>query len=155
MSNPWEAPSHTNPLYGPQNHATPNPTAPSADPGMLGGNNSTHAWVDAPVSQDPRLAARYAGYRFVPVAILLAVCLGPLGVLYVGFLNGVGATLLFYFVGRALYPFFTAAASGAPSDAALAVFGLALAWAIGIPWAIIGAKIRNARRAKRLGLSDG
>ena len=33
--------------------------------------------------------------------------------------------------------------------------GLTLASAIGIPWAVIGAKVRNARRAQRLGLRGG
>ena len=151
MSNPWGAPDHTNPVSGPQHHAPPNPTAPSSDPGMLGGSGGGSEWRPGPVTQDPRLAAAYANYRFLWVAILLAVCVGPIGVFYVGLLNGVAASLLVFVVGRTLFGAVAAATGSRLGDATAIALGLAVIWGISIPWAIIGTKVRNARRAQRQG----
>jgi hypothetical protein len=149
MGNPWEAPDHTNPVYGPQHHAPPNPTQSSADPGLLGGSAGGGGWQAPPVTQDPRLAAQYADYRFLWVAILLALFLGPLGVFYVGFLNGIGASVLVVAAGRTLFSALTAATGAPLDDTQVVEFGLAVIWGISIPWAIIGTKVRNARRARR------
>ena len=151
MSNPWEAPDHTNPVFGPQHHAPPNPTAPSSDPGLLGAGTGGGEWRPAPVTQDPRLAAEYANYRFLWVAVLLAVCLGPIGVFYVGLLNGVAASLLVLGAGRTLFGAVAAATGSRLDDATAIALGLTVIWGISIPWAIIGTKVRNARRAQRQG----
>ena len=109
MSNPWGAPDHTNPVHGPQHHAAPNPTQSSPDLGLLGGGTGAGGWQAPPVMQDPRLVAQYADYRFLWVAILLAFFLGPLGVFYVGFFSGVGASVLVVAAGRTLFSALTAA----------------------------------------------
>ena len=147
MSNPWGAPDHTNPVHGPQHHAAPNPTQSSPDLGLLGGGTGAGGWQAPPVMQDPRLVAQYADYRFLWVAILLAFFLGPLGVFYVGFFSGVGASVLVVAAGRTLFSALTAGTGAPLDDTQVVEFGLAVIWGISIPWAIIGTKLRNARRA--------
>jgi hypothetical protein len=149
MSNPWEAPDHTNPVHGPQHHATPNPTAPSSDPGMLGAGAVEAGWRPPVVTQDPRLAAAYANYRFLWGAILLAVCLGPIGVFYLGLLHGVAASVVVLAVGRTLFGAIRTARGASPDDVTTVVLGLAVVWGISIPWAIVGTRMANARRARR------
>ena len=151
MTNPWEAPDHTNPVHGPQHHAAPNPTQSSPDPGLLGAGSGAAGWQAPPVVQNPGLAAEFAKYRFMWVAILLAFFLGPLGVFYVGFLNGVGAWALAFAVGQTLFSALTAAKGSPLDDSTIAALTLAVCWGISIPWAIIGTKVRNAKRARRQG----
>jgi hypothetical protein len=84
-----------------------------------------------------------AGRKSIPVAVGFAL-LGPLGLFYVSFLNGVAALIVVPYAARTL-AFGAAQAFRAGPDAVtpLAVF---FCWLITVPWAVIAARRRNARR---------
>jgi hypothetical protein len=81
------------------------------------------------------------GRKSIPVAIGFAV-LGPLGLFYVSFLNGVAALLVVPIAIRAL-AFGSGRTLGAGEDGV--TLAVILCWCITIPWAIIAARRRNAR----------
>jgi hypothetical protein len=81
------------------------------------------------------------GRKSIPVAIGFAV-LGPLGLFYVSFLNGVAALLIVPIVIRALALGSGRALGAGEHGVTLAVI---LCWCITIPWAIVAARRRNAR----------
>jgi hypothetical protein len=143
-------------------HAPENPT-PSYSVGGGGGfdfpayNPPTYAgtpvgsYAGSPVGS---YASTSAGHyvrpkRGVILAVVLATVLGPLGLFYVNFLNGIVALFIVPFVVRHL-AFMIAFGSGGDMNT---VYRLAvpILWCITIPWSIVGVKIRNARidRAQR------
>jgi hypothetical protein len=143
MSNPWEVPDHTNPI----GHHVPNPT-PQGEPAPLlggGGDWSTPTPTPAPIVT----GGAYPGnWRMGPsrkamwLAILLAVLLGPFGLFYVSFLNGVAALVVLpvivQFIVKTLI-----ASRGARIDTILAP----LIWGFTVPWAIIATLRHNAKIA--------
>jgi hypothetical protein len=84
--------------------------------------------------------------RSVPLAVLLAALLGPFGLFYLGLLNGIAALVILPPLVRTL-AFMTARAYGGGMDTVGKV-AIPILWAIAIPWAIIGVKIRNARAGR-------
>jgi hypothetical protein len=88
--------------------------------------------------------------RLTPLAIFLALVLGPLGLFYLGFLNGIAALFILPPVVRTV-AMQLALISGAGPDAIIK-FAVPVLWCLAVPWAIIGVKIRNARidRAARM-----
>jgi hypothetical protein len=143
MSNPWEVPDHTNPI----GHHVPNPT-PQGEPAPLLGAGSD--WSTPTPTRAPIVTGgAYPGnWRMGPsrkamwLAILLAVLLGPFGLFYVSFLNGVAALVVLpvivQFIVKTLI-----ASRGARIDTILAP----LIWGFTVPWAIIATLRHNAKIA--------
>lgn len=134
MNNPWEVPRHDNPLY----HSTPNPTP--ADKPMNLGDGDAQMQVGAPGSYG---GASGGTYKFIWVSIGLSIILGPLGLFYVSFLNGVGALT----VGATVVPFIAirlARLFGGGYDLAGNI-GVGVLWCVTVPWAIIATRRHNAK----------
>jgi len=83
------------------------------------------------------------GRKSLPLAIALAL-LGPLGLFYISFLNGVAGLIVVSFVARALALILAPAFGG--GEAAAVRVGIFVCWLITIPWAVVAAKRHNARR---------
>jgi hypothetical protein len=83
------------------------------------------------------------GRKSVPLAIALAL-LGPLGLFYISFLNGVAGLIVVSFVAHALAVALAPVFGG--GEAAAVRVGIFVCWLITIPWAIVAAKRHNARR---------
>jgi hypothetical protein len=83
------------------------------------------------------------GRKSVPLAVGLAL-LGPLGLFYISFLNGVAGLIVVSFVAHAL-AIALAPMFGGGEDAAVRV-GIFFCWFITVPWAVVAAKRHNARR---------
>jgi hypothetical protein len=154
-SNYWGPPRHDLPLT----HAPPNPTSSYQDPGLGGGanwgtpintgtsfgNTSGHSGATGGVSVGyvnptgplPR------GRRSPWVAAVLTLLFGPFGLFYVGILTGIVALIVLPFLVTAL-AFAISSQRGAGLDS-VASIAVPILWAIAIPWAIVGVKIRNAR----------
>jgi hypothetical protein len=81
--------------------------------------------------------------RSVVVAVLLAIFLGPLGLFYVNILTGIAALFILPPVVR-FVAFSVAIAVGGNMDTVFKV-AVPTLWAIAVPWAIIGVKVRNWR----------
>jgi hypothetical protein len=141
MSNPWEVPDHTNPI----GHHVPNPT-PQGEPAPLLGGGSD--WpTPAPIVTGG--GGAYPGnWRMGPsrkamwLAILLAVLLGPFGLFYVSFLNGVAALVVLPVIVQFIVKTLVAS-RGARIDTILAP----LIWGFTVPWAIIATLRHNAKTA--------
>ena len=80
------------------------------------------------------------------VAILLAMVLGPLGLFYVSFLNGVAALFLVVPTARQLAFSAAFALGGRIELLPLAIFFM---WCITVPWAVIGVRWRNRKLENR------
>jgi hypothetical protein len=141
MTERFGIPDHS-PQHAPD-HALQNPTPqgswgqPTADseftysptPSYAGGGVSTGFGT-----VDPR--------RSLKVGIVLAMVLGPLGLFYVSFLNGVAAFILVIPIVRALaIP--VAFAFGGRIDFLL--LHVLIMWCITVPWAIVGTRWRNRK----------
>ena len=152
----WGPPRHDLPMT----HATPNPTDSYHDPGNGGGQADWSAPVaggsasSSPSSYAGGTASAHSGgpaafrsigprKRSLPLAAVLALLLGPLGLFYVSLLNGIAALIVLPFVVRSL-AFAVAALRGGGMDTVYAV-AVPILWCIAIPWAIVGVKVRNAR----------
>jgi hypothetical protein len=141
MSERFGIPDHS-PQHAPD-HALQNPTPqgswgePAADAGWP--STPTPSYGGGGVSTslgavDPR--------RSLKVAIFLALVLGPLGLFYVSFLNGVAAFILVIPSVRWLaVP--AALALGGRIDFLL--LHVLIMWCITVPWAVIGVRSRNRR----------
>lgn len=81
--------------------------------------------------------------RSVPLAILLAFLLGPLGLFYVSLLNGIAALIVLPYVVRSLAFAIAAVLHGGMNM--VYTVAVPILWCLAVPWAIIGMKIRNAR----------
>jgi hypothetical protein len=84
-----------------------------------------------------------SGRKSIPLAMAFAV-LGPLGLFYVSFLNGVAGMIVIPYVSRTL-GLGLANAVGASHDTGVTL-AVIVCWLVTVPWAIIAAKRRNARR---------
>jgi len=143
MNDYWGPPRHDLPPA----HALPNPTDPYQHQGIGGGqgewsppgNGGAPVYSGAPVV----LGSGGRSKRSIPIAILLALLLGPLGLFYVNLLSGIAALTILPLVLPKLI-FATAAAVGGGTHTVDIVL-LPVLWSVCIPWAIIGVKIRNAR----------
>jgi hypothetical protein len=131
------------PPAAPPSEDWPAPSVPAPQPGadrfaagMPGSRGLPSGWAGL-------LLETALGRKNVPLAIGLAL-LGPLGLLYISFVNGVAGLIVVSFVARALAiglaPMF-----GGGEDASVRV-GIFFCWLITIPWAVIAAKRHNARR---------
>jgi hypothetical protein len=97
---------------------------------------------------EPSAFARFVvgsalGRKSVPVAIGLAL-LGPLGLFYISFLNGIAALMVVSFVAHALA--ITLAPAFGGGEAAAVRVGIFVCWLLTVPWALIAARRHNARR---------
>src|SRR5437870_7770691 len=143
MSERFGIPDHS-PQHAPD-HALQNPTPqgswgqPAADSGWPstptpsyggGGGGGGRSFV----AVDPR--------KSIKVAIFLAMVLGPLGIFYVSFLNGVAAFMLVIPTVRWLAPAAALALGGRIDFLLLHVL---IMWCITVSWAIIGARWRNRK----------
>jgi hypothetical protein len=137
---------------------TPEPSSPA--PMQLPGAD----WVASPMprpgaggvpeplpalSADASAFARFvhgtvAGRKSIPLAVGLSL-LGPLGLFYVSFLNGLAALIIVSYVARTIGLGLAHTFGGGP-DAAFRI-GLVVCWMITVPWAVIAARRHNARRA--------
>jgi hypothetical protein len=142
--NPWEAPRHDNPLW----HSTPNPT-PQSPPMQIGdaqaGDANAGASYQAPAGTSNNAAADGVlfGYKVLPVSIVLAMVLGPLGLFYVSFVNGLAALLILPVVVRFVAGSVAAITGGSMQSAAIL---LPCVWCFTVPWAIIATRRHNAKR---------
>jgi hypothetical protein len=84
-----------------------------------------------------------ADRKSIPLAVAFAM-LGPLGLFYVSFLNGLAALIVIPYIVRALAFALAAAVGGGPDR--VVELALIFSWFITVPWAIIAARRRNARR---------
>jgi hypothetical protein len=75
------------------------------------------------------------------VAVIFATVFGPLGLFYVNIWNGIAAVIILRSVMRTVNEWVI----GATGRELIRGAQLGILWAIGIAWAIIGMKIRNAR----------
>jgi hypothetical protein len=135
--NPWETPRHDRPI----SHAPVNPTPPYVPPAMGG----DQGWSGAGFAYGGG-AAPGAGMpvrKSLWLAIPLAVFLGPLGLFYVGILSGIAALVMVPVVVRTVA--FSAALSMGGGVKSVELIGVATAWLICVPWAVIGVKLRNAK----------
>ena len=83
-----------------------------------------------------------SGRKSIPLAAALGL-LGPLGLFYVSFLNGVAALVVVPYVARSMGFAITQAVGGGP-DTVVNV-AIVVCWLITVPWAIVAARRRNAR----------
>ena len=143
MSEQFGTPDHS-PQHAPD-HALQNPTPqgswgqPAADSGWpssptpsYGGGGGGGGMSFGTV--DPRKSIKFA--------IFLAMVLGPLGIFYVSFLNGVAAFVLVIPIVRRLAPAVAFALGGRIDFLLLHVL---IMWCITVSWAIIGARWRNRK----------
>ena len=136
-------PDHTNPPV----HAPLNPTDPYRPP------PPEPQWQ--PVSRPPGGGATTVVFtgpvtparKSLWVAALLALLLGPLGLFYVGVWHGLAALVLLPVALPALLREI-AAHQGVSYPSLIPTLGLPLAWIILIGWALVAARIRNARIAE-------
>ena len=143
MSERFGIPDHA-PQHAPD-HAAQNPTAQGS--WGLGGGGA----ADWPAPSQPTGGGGRGGpYVSIPVdphksvktGIVLAMILGPLGLFYVSFLNGVVA--LFVVIPLARWLTFPAAnAVGGRVD--LVWVAVAIMWCITVPWAIAGVLRHNKK----------
>jgi len=89
------------------------------------------------------IAGLVAGRKSVPLAAVLGL-MGPLGLFYVSFLHGVAALVVVPFFARTVAAV-AAQAVGAGPDVVVTV-AIVVCWLITVPWAILAARRRNARR---------
>ena len=141
MSERFGIPDHS-PQHAPD-HAQQNPTPqgswgqPAADsewPSTPGPSYGGGGLPSGSFAIDPR--------RSIKVAIVLAIVLGPLGLFYVSFLNGVAALFLVVPIARQL-AFAVASALGGRIEVFTAI--VPIIWCFTVPWAIIGARWRNRK----------
>lgn len=127
-------------LLGAGDYASPRPATP--------------AWTGSPspmptLPANAGLVARFvvalvSGRKSIPVAIALAL-IGPLGLFYVSFLNGVVALIVVPVVVRPL----AIGIAAAIGNQATSVYTIAVVvcWCVTVPWAMFAARRRNARIA--------
>jgi hypothetical protein len=129
---PQHAPDHALKNPTPQGSwgGAPDWTAPtSAPPGYGGGA----------VPSGPTIQLR----KSMVLAVVLATVLGPLGLFYVSFLNGVAALIVLPPVVRALAGAI-ASSVGGDMDTVRNV-AIPILWCFTIPWSIIGVRWRNRK----------
>jgi hypothetical protein len=147
MSERFGIPDHS-PQHAPD-HALQNPTPQ----GSWGQSNTDSGWPSTPTPTYGG-APTYGGggvstgfsvidpRKSLKVAVFLALVLGPLGIFYVSFLNGVAAFILVIPTVRQLaVP--AALALGGRIDFVL--LNVLIMWCITVPWAIIGTRWRNRK----------
>ena len=147
MNDYWGPPRHDLPPV----HALPNPTDPYQHGGTFGaaGNWGVPASAGAPLVGGGGGAVFAMGgsigrsKRSIPIAILLAVVLGPLGLFYVNIASGIIALIAIPVVVRSLA--FAAAAIVGGGMGTVGTIAVPILWCITVPWAIIGVRVRNAR----------
>ena len=151
-SDQWGVPDHTRPLT----HSPPNPTPPYVPPPMDsggGGWGAPSGGLPGPVSGGPAdgttggLAA-YGGRagpsrKSLWLAIPLTLVLGPLGLFYVGILSGIAGIIIVPWAVRTVA--LGAALSTGGGLGAVEFVGIATAWLICVPCAIVGVLLRNAK----------
>ena len=143
MSERFGIPDHA-PQHAPD-HAQQNPT-----PRGSWGHDAAAADAGWPAGPTPGGgSASYGGGmsiadrpKSIKAAIVLAMVLGPLGLFYVSFLNGVVALFTVVPVTRWL-AFAVVSALGARIEALTAV--VPIMWCITVPWAIVGVRWRNRK----------
>ena len=84
-----------------------------------------------------------SGRKSIPVAVAFSL-LGPLGLFYVSFLNGVAGLIVVPYAARTL-GLGLANAIGASHDTGVTM-AVIVCWLITVPWSIIAARRRNAQR---------
>ena len=138
MSDPWRMPNHTDPIQ----HAPRGTTDP--DPVVVHIDESGSSAVPL-----PRFNAN-GGYRprrrLMPLAVFLAIVLGPLGLFYVNVLSGVAALIVLPFIVRGLAGMVSWMIGG--SIETMYTVAVPILWCFTVPWAIIGVRLRNARIAR-------
>ena len=144
----WGPPRHDLPLT----HAAPNPTDSYRDPGLGGG----HSDCGAPASASAPTYGGGSGYaggsiasgpvrrskRSIPIAIVLALVLGPFGLFYVNILSGIIALIV---LPDLVHNLASGAATVVGGVAPGKVATVLILWCFTVPWAVIGVRIRNAR----------
>jgi len=143
-------------------HAMPNPTDSYRDPGIGGADWSAPANASAPVRASGAIGTGAPVYypngpvsgsaaailavvnrRSIPLAVVLAFLLGPLGLFYVGLLHGIAALIVLPIVVRPLAFAIASLFHGGMNT--VYTVAVPILWCFTIPWAIIGMKMRNAR----------
>jgi hypothetical protein len=147
MSERFGIPDHA-PQHAPD-HAAQNPTAQGS--WAQGTSAEDAAWPPNQAPTGGSGGGSYVPMTFAPrrksfvTAIVLAMVLGPLGLFYVGFLNGVVALFVVVPLARWLGLGVVAALGGRVAPLMVVI---PIMWCITVPWAVIGVPWRN----KKLGL---
>lgn len=118
-------------------------TIPTAQPALGHLPGATPGFRGQPTGFARVVLDTALGRKSVPLAIALAF-LGPLGLFYISFLNGVAGLIVVSSVARAL-AMAVAPVFGGGEDATVRV-GIFVCWLITIPWAFVAARRHNARR---------
>jgi hypothetical protein len=151
MSERFGIPDHS-PQHAPD-HAQQNPTPQES----WGTASSGAEWPTTPA---PSYGGSYGGSYSGPVvggsvgdrrvsikwAIFLAMLFGPLGLFYVGFLNGLVALFVVVPTVRPLAFDAAFALGGRVAVLPILIFFM---WCVTVPWAILGALRRNYKIAKK------
>ena len=138
MSEPWRMPNHTDPIqHAPRGTTDPDPVVVHID--------------ESGPSAVPRTSFNAnGGYwprkRSMPLAVLLAIVLGPIGLFYVNLLSGVAALIVLPFIVRGLASMVSWMIGG--SIETMYTTAVPILWCFTVPWAIIGVRLRNARIAR-------
>lgn len=144
MSERFGIPDHA-PQHAPD-HAAQNPTAQGSWGQDAGAADA--GWPSSPAPSGGSGGVRYNPISFAPTrksvvtAVVLAFLLGPLGLFYVSFLNGVVALFVLVPTVRWL-AFAVVVVLGGRIEPLTAV--VPILWCITVPWAIVGTRRRNKR----------
>jgi hypothetical protein len=143
MSERFGIPDHA-PQHAPD-HAPQNPTAQGSWGQPSGGSD----WASpTPPTYSGGYGGGYGGtvwvdpHKSVKTAVVLAMLFGPLGLFYVGVLNGVVALFVAVPLAREL-TFALVFALGGRIEPFPAI--IPILWSITVPWAILGARWRNRK----------
>jgi hypothetical protein len=134
MSELWRMQNHTDPIR----HAPRGTTDP--DPGFV---HNDDTWASSVPVTSPCTEGHWPRKRLMPLAVFLAIMLGPIGLFYVNFLSGVAALIVLPFVVPGLARIVVWIVGGG-ADAVYAI-AVPILWCFTVPWAVIGVRIRNAR----------
>jgi hypothetical protein len=137
VSERFGIPDHA-PQHAPD-HALKNPTPQ----GFSGGATDWTAPASAPPGYGGGAVPTVQLRKIMVLAVVLATVLGPLGLFYVSFLNGVAALIVLPPVVRALAGAI-ASSVGGTMDTVRNV-AIPILWCFTIPWSIIGVRRRNRK----------
>jgi hypothetical protein len=144
MSERFGIPDHA-PQHAPD-HALQNPTPQGSwgsAPDWSHPSGTTSNYGGSAVYTGPVITLR----KSLVLAIILATLLGPLGLFYISFLNGVAALVILPLVVRSLAYAITARLGG--DMEIMRTIAIPLLWCFSVPWSIIGTRWRN-RKIDRL-----
>ena len=147
MSERFGIPDHA-PQHAPD-HALKNPTPQGSWDGAPDSSAPTSGpsgYSGGAVASGPAIQLR----KSMALAVVLATVLGPLGLFYVSFVNGVAALVVLPPVVRGLARAIAASVGG--NMETVRYVAIPILWCFTIPWSIFGARWRN-RKIDRLNAS--